>query len=173
MPFTPETIAADGISLQVLLFLRSNKSFSVHDIARAVGQPIGEVWGRIILLEKDRLIEVDKDGYKLSKDGSAMLLGLGYNIPKAIEDKKSKKESEGFNIHPFGSLSEFLYWVLFPLSLMAAAFLTYYLVSVSMLHFIVAITILILLLLIFKKYLLTVRTLCFFHLATAVEHHVP
>ncbi|MBI3173117.1 MAG: hypothetical protein HYZ25_05320 [Chloroflexi bacterium] len=153
MPFTSETIAADGTSLQILLFLRSNKSFSVHDIARAVGQSIGEVWGRIILLEKNKLIEVEKDGYKLSKDGSAMLLGLGYNIPKAMEDKKGKKESEGFNIHPFGSLSEFFYWVLFPLFLMAVAFLIYDLVSVSMLHLSVAITILVLLILIFVGYL--------------------
>jgi len=153
MPFAPETIAADRISLQVLLFLRSNNSFSVHDIARAVGQSISEVWGRIILLEKGRLIEVDKDGYKLSKDGSAMLLELGYNIPKAIEDKKGKKESQGFNVHSFEFLSEFFYWVLVPLILMTVAFLIYYLMSVSMLRFNIVITILVLLILIFVGYL--------------------
>ena len=153
MPLTPETITTDGVSLQVLLFLRSNKIFSVHDIARAVGQPIGEVWNRIILLEKNKLIEVEKDGYKLSKDGSTLLLGLGYNTPKAIEEKKSKKESEGFNIHPFGTFEEFVYWILFPLFLMGIAFLMYFAVSLQILHQGFVITILLILVLFFIAYL--------------------
>lgn len=126
MPLAPEAITTDRVSLQILLLLRSNQIFSVHEISRVVGDPMNDIWNRLLVLEKMKMIEVEEDGYKLSKDGSSLLLALGYNIPKSLEEKKAKKESEGFNIHPFGSFIEFFYWIIFPLISLSFLALTFF-----------------------------------------------
>ncbi len=104
----------NDVSRQILLFLRSSKHFSVHEISRAIGHPMDKVWNAIVFLERNGWVEVEKDGYKLSNAGSSLLLALGYNIPKQPEDKKSKKGSDGPGINPFGSFTEFLYWIIVP-----------------------------------------------------------
>lgn len=115
MEINPELISKDEVSLQVLLILRGNKHFSVHRISRAINQPMDVVWKRIVLLEKNKLLDIENDGYKLSKEGFSVLLELGYNIPKPPEDKKPKKTPDGFGIDPFGSFREFIYWIIVPL----------------------------------------------------------
>lgn len=117
MKTPPETLAKDEIALQILLFLRSGQNFSIHGISRTIGQPMEDVWNRILLLEKYELVIVEEDGYKLTKEGSNFLLGRGYHIPKLADAKKAIKEPDGFNIHPFGSFVEFVYWIIFPLIL--------------------------------------------------------
>jgi regulator of protease activity HflC (stomatin/prohibitin superfamily) len=120
MEITPELISTDEVSLQILLVLRSSKHFSVHRISRTINQSMDIVWKRIMFLEKNKLLDVEDDGYKLSKEGFRILLELGYNIPKPTEDKKSKKASDGFRIDPFGSFLEFIYWILAPILLISA-----------------------------------------------------
>ncbi len=117
----PDLIPLDEVSLQVLLFLRSSKHFSVHEIARAIGQSMDIVWKRIGILEKRKLIDIENDGYNVSKEGSNLLLKLGYNIPKPIKDKKTKKNLDGFRVDPFGSIIEFLYWMITPILLVSTA----------------------------------------------------
>lgn len=114
MKTPPEALAKDEIALQILLLLRSGQKFSIHGISRTIGQPMEDVWSHILMLEKYELVIVEEDGYKLTKEGSNFLLGRGYHIPKSADTKKAKKESEGFNIHPFGSFTEFIYWMIFP-----------------------------------------------------------
>lgn len=111
-------VSTDEIVLQILLFLRGGMRFSIHEISRALSHPMCEIWNRILILEKNNLIEVDEGGYKLSKAGASLLLELGYNNPKISDDKKQKKDADGFNIHPFGSFMEFIYWMVIPLVLM-------------------------------------------------------
>lgn len=118
METNSELMPKDDVALQVLLILRGDKHFSVHRIARAINQPMDVVWKRIILLEKYKLLDIENDGYKLSKEGFSKLLELGYNIPKPPEDKKSKKTPDGFSIHPFGSFVELTYWMVVPLILL-------------------------------------------------------
>ena len=105
----------DEASLQVLLFLRSNKHFSVHEISRAIGQPMDVVWRSITFLERKAWIDIEENGYKLSKEGSSYLLARGYHIPRLPASKKTKKTSDGFYINPFGSFPEFLYWMIVPI----------------------------------------------------------
>jgi regulator of protease activity HflC (stomatin/prohibitin superfamily) len=124
MELTSELISKDEVSLQVLLILRGSKHFSVHRISRAISQPMDVVWKRIVFLEKNKLLDIENDGYKLSKDGSSILLELGYNIPKPPEDKKPKKALDGFSIDPFGSFPEFIYWVVAPIILASLLTLT-------------------------------------------------
>ncbi|HET9914091.1 MAG TPA: SPFH domain-containing protein [Anaerolineales bacterium] len=114
MQYNTDRGLVDEASRQVLLFLRSSKHFSVHEISRAIGRPMEEIWNAIVFLEKNGWVTVEKDGYKLSNTGSSLLLALGYNIPKQPEDKKTRKASDGFGINPFGSFSEFLYWMIVP-----------------------------------------------------------
>ncbi len=136
-----EVISLDQISLQILLFLRSKKHFSVHEISRAIGQPMGEIWNRIVLLEKNKTVEIESDGYRLSKEGSNLLLSLGYNIPKPIDEKKAKRDSDKWNIHPFGSFPEFIYWIITPVTFVTLFFVIYLLNMSGLLHTILAITI--------------------------------
>jgi regulator of protease activity HflC (stomatin/prohibitin superfamily) len=119
MEITPQHIASDEVSLQILLLLRSSKHFSIHLIAKTLNQPMDVVWKRLTWLEKIKLLEVEEDGYKITKEGSSMLLELGYHVPKPAEDKKNKKFSDKAGIHPFGSFQEFLYWSLFPILCMS------------------------------------------------------
>lgn len=123
MQATPGFFAVDEISLQILLFLRSGKHFSIHEISRAIGHSMGDIWNRIVLLEKFAMISVEEEGYKLTKEGSNFLLSRGYHTPKVVEDKKEKKEADGFSIHPFGSFTELVYWIIFPLFLLGLAML--------------------------------------------------
>ena len=120
MEITPKLISSDEVALQILLVLRSSKQFSVHRISRALNQPMDVVWKRLIFLEENKLLDVVNDGYKLSKEGSRILLELGYHIPKPPEDKKPKKTSDGLGIHPFGSFPEFIYWILTPMLLLSS-----------------------------------------------------
>ncbi len=155
MPLTPEVIAADEVSLQILLILRSNRQFSIHEVSRTIAQPMGEIWNRMTLLEKNKLIEVEKDGYKLSKDGENLLLSLGYNVPKALEDKQSKKESDVFHIHPFGSFIEMVYWMLLPLTITGLLMFVAALYAKRTISFAWSITFIIFLLLSFILYIVT------------------
>lgn len=116
MEITPHQIASDEVSLQILLLLRS-RHFTLHLIAKTLNQPMDVVWKRITLLEKNRLLDWENDGYKISKEGSNILLELGYNLPKSPEDQKTKKSSEKTPVDPFGSFSEFIYWSIVPLLL--------------------------------------------------------
>lgn len=119
MQYNTDRGLIDEASRQILLFLRSSKHFSVHEISRAIGRPMDEIWNTIVFLERNGWVAVEKDGYKLSNTGSSLLLALGYNIPKQPEDKKSKKASDGLGINPFGAFPEFLYWIIVPSILMA------------------------------------------------------
>jgi regulator of protease activity HflC (stomatin/prohibitin superfamily) len=110
----------DEASLQVLLFLRSSKHFSVHEISRAIGQPMEVVWRSVTFLEQKKWVEIQNDGYQLSKEGSSFLLARGYHIPKPPEGKKGKK-TDGFYINPFGSFSELLYWLVVPIILISGS----------------------------------------------------
>jgi regulator of protease activity HflC (stomatin/prohibitin superfamily) len=121
MQSTHDFFATDELSLRILLVLRGSKHFSIHEISKTINQPMGDVWNRILLLERFGMITVEEEGYKLTKEGLSFLLSRGYHIPKAVEDKKSKKETDSFNIHPFGSFMEFLYWVAVPLTLIGLA----------------------------------------------------
>jgi regulator of protease activity HflC (stomatin/prohibitin superfamily) len=136
MQFGPDLISDDEVSLQILLFLRSNKPFSIYGISRAIGQPMGDVWNRILLLEKIKFVEIEHDGYLLSKEGLNFLLELGYSIPKPIDEKKKKKELEGLNMHPFGSFREFFYWIVVPLVVSSSLISLVVMVSSHALHLI-------------------------------------
>lgn len=119
MEISSELISTDEISLQILLLLRGSKHFSIHRISKTINQSMDLVWKRITWMEKNKLVEVEDDGYRISREGSQILLELGYNIPKPPEDKKAKKSSDGPGIDPFGSFAEFIYWSLAPAFLLA------------------------------------------------------
>lgn len=153
MQTTPEFFAMDEISLQILLFLRSGKHFSIHEISRAIGKSMENVWNRMVLLEKFGMIAVEQEGYKLTKEGSNFLLSRGYHIPKAVEDKKGKKETDGFNIHPFGSFIEFIYWLVFPLLLSGIAMLVSFAIRTQVIDKVWGVIIQVILLLFFIIYI--------------------
>lgn len=121
----------DNTTFSVLLILSGGQKLPLRDIANISEQPIERVWAAIQTLSTRQLITSAIGKYLITFEGVEFLGRRGITATEPDEDPSNDRFRNRFKIIFFGSWSELLQWITFPLILFFVGLIVYFAYSVN------------------------------------------
>ncbi len=107
----------DPIAFEILLLLSGGQKLSIHEIVRAIDQPLNIVWTAMQTLRIKNLIHENKGKFELSDDGFEYLAKKGISATKPGDDPSPKSYYKKLKLPFFGTWKDLILWFIAPLSL--------------------------------------------------------